>query len=619
MAFQRVSDNKAVGSDLDTFVTNQLSMYKRQLGIRNAEDETRFNRLVLESDLPLSAQLKYREEQLGRVSDDPEEKRRVQGEISTLKDRVQQETYSNAYLDKLIEFESGHSSLESVVGFLRTQLAGATDENVKKSIRQSLSTQESALYALKNNVLGAQTSYAVQDKRATILDEQIKRVSDARAQAVLADNAEQTALYDIQLQNLTKAKTEAGIEDAITNFSVGSMSGFQSATGLLDSYNQQVSQASATGPVTIGGNRYDSAQQFWTFKRDSYIADDSASGLFPRMASEQKQDLDVKRSSNALTNNDVAAAKSKFDMLEGRPELVNSTAKLNAYRQDVIQHGVDLRAADVSNKYTADLDVNRAFNDLKQLKDLGGNVSEVETNILSKAANLKETQVGNILSTAQDLLKANPGMTAEQAIAQAASSGAGVVLSPTQLVAKEETALAGDLAAGAKGGTVQTDPRTTAGAEPTKAATVGAPSTVPVTTDVSDKFGIVGKTVYDKSTGEAFTTEKAFFDKSGLNSFQNVKFDTAYQPPTPGASPELQNQPAPPATPTPPAPAPVPGAPAAPAVIPTTYKIRKGDTLSGIAQKLLGDAGRAKEIAQANKIADPNRIGVDQELIIPKR
>lgn len=621
MAFQRLSDNKVAGSDLGAFVENQLTNYKRQLSIRNADDETRFNRLVLESDLPLTAQLKYREEQLGRVADDPEEKRRVQGEISTLKDRMQQEEYSNAYLDKLISFESGHSSLESVVGFLQSQLATATDENVKKSIRQSLSTQQGALYAMKNSVLSAQTSYALQDKRAEILDAQITRVSDARAQAVLADNPEQTALYDIQLQNLQKAKSESQIEDAITNFSVGSMSGYQSATGLLDSYNQQIAQASPVGPVTIGGNRYDSAQQFWTFKRDSYIADDSASGLFPRMAYEENQALDVKRSSNALTNNDVAAAKSKFDMLSGRPELANSTAKLNAYRQDVIQHGVDLRAAEVSNKYTGDLDVNRAFNDLKQLKELGGNVSVVETDILSKAANLKETQVGNILGVAQDLLKANPGMTAEQAIAQAAATGAGVVLAPQQLVAKTETELAGDLNKGAQDASVQTDPRTTVGSEASKQAAAGTPGTAPAPTtpqqtDVSDKFGIVGKTVYDKASGQAFTTEKAFFDASGLTSFQNVKFDTAYQPPTPGVSPKLQEQPAPPATPTPPAP--VAAAPA-PAPAPTTYKVMAGDTLSGIAQKLLGDSGRYTEIAQTNKISDPNRISVGSELIIPKR
>jgi nucleoid-associated protein YgaU len=50
-----------------------------------------------------------------------------------------------------------------------------------------------------------------------------------------------------------------------------------------------------------------------------------------------------------------------------------------------------------------------------------------------------------------------------------------------------------------------------------------------------------------------------------------------------------------------------------------TYKVEAGDTLSGIALKLLGDAGRWQEIFNANKdkIKDPNLIRIGQELVIP--
>lgn len=625
MAYQRLSDNKVLGDGLDAFVQNTLTNYTRQLGIRNAEDEARFNRLVLESDLPLEGQLTYRKEQLNRVSDDPEEKRRVEKEISSLKDRMQQKEYSDAYLDKLIDLESGHASVESVVQFLRGRLATATDENVKASIRKSLQEQEGNLFGLKESVLKAQNEYAIQNKRVDMLDEQIGRVSEARAQAVLANDAQRSDLYDLQLAALRKAKNEASIEDAVTAFSVGSMSGYQNATGLLDAYNSRISSAGADGPVTIGGVRYDSPKQFWTFKRDSYLSDDSASGFFPRMSDEAKTALSVKRSSNALTDRDVAEAKAGFDALAARTELANFAQKINTYRQDVIQNGVDLRARDIANAYDADLDVNKAFRSLQNLKDIGGNVSSTEGDILSKAAQLKEAQVGNILQTAQDLMKQDPSLTPEAAIQKAAETGAAIVLSPTQLVQKTESQIATEQANAAAGGKVQDEPRTTAGAEPTKAATVGAPPVAPTTQDLSERYGLVGKTVYDKQTGQAFTSEKSFFDQAGVNSFQNLKFDTGYVPPASGASPELQAQapsassPSAPAPAASPAPTPAPGAPAPTASPSTTYKVRSGDTLSGIAQSLLGDASRSKEIAMANKIADPNRINVDQELIIPKR
>lgn len=49
-----------------------------------------------------------------------------------------------------------------------------------------------------------------------------------------------------------------------------------------------------------------------------------------------------------------------------------------------------------------------------------------------------------------------------------------------------------------------------------------------------------------------------------------------------------------------------------------TYVVKKGDTLSGISQRLLGSYKRYREIAALNGIRDPNRIQVGQTLRIPQ-
>lgn len=54
-----------------------------------------------------------------------------------------------------------------------------------------------------------------------------------------------------------------------------------------------------------------------------------------------------------------------------------------------------------------------------------------------------------------------------------------------------------------------------------------------------------------------------------------------------------------------------------PKAVPRTYVVRSGDTLSKIAARFYGDADRFRDIAAANKIANPNRISVGQKLIIP--
>jgi nucleoid-associated protein YgaU len=50
------------------------------------------------------------------------------------------------------------------------------------------------------------------------------------------------------------------------------------------------------------------------------------------------------------------------------------------------------------------------------------------------------------------------------------------------------------------------------------------------------------------------------------------------------------------------------------------HTVKSGDTLSGIAKKLLGNANRYMEIFNANKdqLTDPDKIQVGQKLVIPK-
>lgn len=50
-----------------------------------------------------------------------------------------------------------------------------------------------------------------------------------------------------------------------------------------------------------------------------------------------------------------------------------------------------------------------------------------------------------------------------------------------------------------------------------------------------------------------------------------------------------------------------------------TYTVQAGDTLSGIALRLLGDAQRYKELAALNKLADPSKIYPGQVLTLPGR
>lgn len=563
MAYERgskISAKEAVVIDgLDGFVKSQIDQLSTQMQTRNAEFEMDFNKAVLENNIPLDAQLEFRQNQLKEVSNDPSERARIRGEISSLKDRIEVKQFSDAYTAELIQFNSGLESIDHVVGFLKDRLANTTDENTKTKIQDALNTQLQNQFNTQQNMLQSQTNYAVKDKSDTVIDAQIDKVSSAKNKALLAGKGDIVASLDLQLQSLTQAKTANAIEKTVKNFAVATATGYQSATGLLDSYNQQLSNASGDSPVTIGGITYTSAKEFWQYKRDSYLSDDSSSGFFSRLGTEIKDDQTVKKANNILSTTDISGAAKTFDALTGRPELASYGAKIAATKADTLQNGGDLVAKKVYQQYTQDYDINKALTALDNLKANGVNVDDTLNSIILKASDIKSQQVQNILTNTQQILKDNPGMDPSAALHQAISTGSGVVLSPNQTVSKSETQIAADTAAAAKAGNVGNDPRTT-----TTPANAGAVTPAPPVNinDMTGKYGKVGAGIYRKSDNHLFGSEAEFFADSGVSTFEGLKFDTAYKPPA-APTPQPNQQPVIPPTPGAPAPAPAP-TPAAP-------------------------------------------------------
>ncbi len=615
MAFERKKSDRVALEGLDGFVQTQLESLSKQLSLRNAEDEANFSKLVLEKGMSLEEQLSYRTQQLARVSDDPAERRRVQGEVSALKQRVTYQKYADEYTAKLVEYETGISSIDSVSSWLKARKDTTTDQALLDKINSSLEQVESKRYELQVKAINDQTTYALNDKSDEVIEKQIASVTALRNKSLLSGRPDEAGTYDLQLQALTKAKTENQIAKDTKNFAVSTLTGYQNASGLLDSYNTKITGADANVPVTIGGVTYNSAKEYWTTKRDSYVADDSANGFFARFSGEQTDALKTRQSANLLSNDDLKAVSTSFDSLTGRSELASYATKINSAKQETLQGGADMQAKKIVTAYNADYDVNKAFASLQTLKNLGVNVDDFQASVLQTAAKIKSDQVSNVLQTAQGLIE--NGAAPADAIDQAVKAGAASTLSPTQLVGKTEADIAKEQVSGATSGTFGTDPRTTAASGAAKSGvsdvtpTPAPPIVTPQVNDVSSKYALVGKTVYDKATGKAFNNEQQFFSAAGVNSFQNLKFDQAYTPPPVQASTTLQQQPQVQPTPAP--------APAAAAPKPTTYKVAAGDTLSAVAQRLLGDSKRYAEIAKLNNISDPNKISVGQVLNLPNK
>lgn len=631
MAYERTgtnTDTKTVlGDNLDAFIGSTMKLYQQQLEIRNANDEASFYKSVADNNLSLEDQLTYRKEQLKRVSDDPAEKRRITQEVTALKTRVTQQKFLDEFTDKVVAANSGVASIDTVIHWLEDQRQSATDPSVRASIAQSLQTWNDKKFTETQNLLNAQTNFALQDKSGDVLQTQITRVSGAKAAAILAGNTELAGAYDLQLQQLNKAVTINAIQKDMNNFAVSTITGSQSATGLLDAYNSKITSADANTPININGTSFANAQEYWKFVRDSYIADSSGSGLFARMGDELTTAVKVKNSNNTLSSGDVAQASSIYNSLYGRPELANFTAKIDAAKADTLQTAANFLSDKIADNYTQTLDLNKAVTDLNALKSQGVNVDNSMNKILNAATTLKSNNIEQIVSTAQTLMASSPGLSISDAVMQAIQKGAGVVLSPNQLLNTSPDAAASAVLTASEKGLNTPDQSTTI--TPGNQPLTGLPQPNPIAgTPAASTPGASGAGGnYLIKTGDSLSAIAAKHNTTvaALQAANNITDPNKIQA---GATLKIPSAAAPTSNPSAPAPAPIqqpsynvpqppkPVVPAAQPANPTpnpqspsaaanTYVIKSGDYLGKIAA---ANGTTVAALTKLNNILDPNKI-----------
>jgi len=450
MAYERLSEKKVIATNLTSFIQSQMLLITQSRLRRNLEDENQFNRAVLEDNLTLDQQLQWRKDQLKRVAvGDKEERRRVRGEISTLKDLIEQKEFSDKYYDQVVALNAGVQSIDTTLTWLENKLKNTTDLNIQKSIKDNISQLTTLRYTQRKAALESQTNFANNDKTVEVVNKQIERVNTERAKALKAGNEDYVALLDLQLQSLNKTATESQVSRTLLDFSVATMTG-QSATGLLNQFNAQIDGADENEPLTIGGTRYDSARQFWELKRSEYLNDRSENGFFPRYQSELNEKVNYKSSRGILTNASLTDVKNYYEILKDRPELADYADRIATDQQSSLQSTADVRAANVINEFATKLDAKKALSDLAYLQDTFAVDQTLNyQKIVSSAAKEKEAQVDQILNTMASLMQANPGLSNQAALEQAISSGAGATFSPEELATKKASEIiteAGDKA-----------------------------------------------------------------------------------------------------------------------------------------------------------------------------
>ena len=434
MAYQKLSEKKIIATNLNSYIKSQLTLISQARLRNDLEDEASFHKAVLEDNLNLEQQLDWRRDQLKRVAfGDKTEKRRIRGEMSTLKDLIEQKKFQDEYYSQVLSLNEGMQSIDTTLNWLNNKLSKTTDLNIQKSIKGNITKLTTLRYNQRKAAIQSQTAFANNDKTPEIVETQITRINNERAKSLKAGNEDYTALLDLQLQSLQKTLSESTISKTLLNFSVATMAG-QSAISLLDQFNSEIKESSENTPITIGGIHYDSAKQFWELKRAGYLNDRTANGFFPRYQGELKEQVNYKASKGVLTNGSLADVKSFYDKIKDRPELADYQDHIAQDQQSSLQDASNIRSANILNEFAFKQDAKKAISDLAVLQDTYSVDQSLNyQKVVNSAAHEKEGQINQILSAMSSLMKANPGMSNQEALQESISSGAGAQYSPEEL------------------------------------------------------------------------------------------------------------------------------------------------------------------------------------------
>jgi len=408
-------------------------LVQKMMSRRNLEDESRFNSAVLEDNISLEQQLSYRTAQLTRAGSDKDERLRIRDEISSLKDQIVAKAFTDAYTEQVFALNEGASSISSTISWLNDRLSRTTDANIISKIKTELAGLKTQQYEQSKASLSSATEFANNNKGEDIINSQLSRVSDMRAKALLAGNDDYVAILDLQAQSLKKSLSETQISNATLQMAVMGAAG-GSAITMLDAYNKQIENCDKTSPVTVGGVRYDSMEQYWSLTRSSFLNDKSDNGFFASYKSELDQKVQYKNSRGILTTDSLGEVKTWFDTLKARPEFAEYSDQIAQAQQTSLQTAADLRGNAILNEYATKSDTSKALSELSAIQDKYG--VDQTTNyqkIVASSASEKKDQVTSILSTMSAIMGANPGISNEAAMSQAIASGAGASFSNEEL------------------------------------------------------------------------------------------------------------------------------------------------------------------------------------------
>lgn len=341
--------------DLNGVVENSITAVKTVRKKEQAKKESEFQRAIA-NGLSYEEQTKMREKQL-------EDERKSQfadqdyifdleKSIADTKKLNRFNKYRTNYTKTFGDLVSGRINEQSYLDTLKNQLNNIADPELRLEIQQDVAAAEKGLKTYNDTILANQVKLSKNDGTVKTLSSIVARVTIARTNALLSDNEDEVTMHDETLSALNSQLSSVKIEDAINNFQLNSATRGINPVEKLDFINSEIRNADIGNQIKIGNKTYNSAQEFWTLERDTFLSGNSQ--IFGKFFDEL----------NTYTKNTIDSATVKFghptqivldntlqtfNDLKSKPELAPFVNKLDVSQAITIGEAVDKYASHLVN------------------------------------------------------------------------------------------------------------------------------------------------------------------------------------------------------------------------------------------------------------------------------
>ena len=343
---------KTISYDLSAVVNGAISAARSEKASKASKVEADFQKAVADGQMDYASQLAFREKQLDEEKtsyfSDPDLQATLAVSIGETKKLIRYEKYRSTYYKNYSDMAAGRITAKEQLDFLNRELGSTTDPELKAEIQKSLVEAERDVTDYENTITTNLITRATQDKTEETLNSAISRVKERRALASLGDNEDEVSGYDLALSSLESQLSKVEIEDSMNKIEIDANLKGVGAINKVNLINDEIGKADGFNPITIEGQSYNSAKDFWTQTRDNYLAG-SGKGIFSDFSRDITSGYDETiRAANArdgFVNSTVLdTIKNDFDSLESKAEFQPFLNKITNLKSIVLGAAIESTA-----------------------------------------------------------------------------------------------------------------------------------------------------------------------------------------------------------------------------------------------------------------------------------